>query len=185
VTIPEKTSDDAPIFLVGFMASGKTTVGRLLAAGLGWGFVDLDDLVVAAAGRNVPEIFAAEGEPGFRRRELEALRRAAARPRTVVATGGGAVCREEALAIVLDAGRVVALDVSAEEAVRRAGTGSGRPLLDGDADPLGAARRLLEARRDFYRRAHLRIETEGRTPAEIVRLVGEKLGLEAIAGRSV
>lgn len=175
---------DAPIFLVGFMASGKTTVGRLLAARLGWRFVDLDDLVVEGAGQSVAEIFASEGEPGFRRREAEALRRAAASPRTVVATGGGAVCREEALAIVLDAGRVVSLEVSAEEAVRRAGTESGRPLLDSEADPLGTARGLLEARREFYRRAHLRVETEGRAPEEVARLIIQELGLPGGARRT-
>ena len=158
---------DAPIFLVGFMASGKTTVGRLLADRLGWAFADLDDLVARTAGRTVAEIFAAEGEAGFRRRESGAVRDAAERRRLVVATGGGAACREENLAVMLAAGRVVALTVSPEEAIRRAGDVSGRPLLDGKADPVAEARRLLEARRPFYDRAHLRIETDGRSPRQI------------------
>ena len=67
----------APIFLIGFMGSGKTTVGALLAEHLGWSFVDLDDLVVRSAGLTVAEIFAREGEEGFRRRETEAVRAAA------------------------------------------------------------------------------------------------------------
>src|SRR4029079_15633885 len=119
---------DAPIFLVGFMASGKTTVGRLLADRLGWAFADLDELVTRAAGRTVPEIFAAEGEAGFRRRESAAVREAAGRRRAwcgrvdappcaeaavrrggVGATGGGAACREENLAAMLEGGRVIAL----------------------------------------------------------------------------
>ena len=111
---------DAPIFLVGFMASGKTTVGKVVASRIGWAFADIDDLVTKAAGLSVAEIFAAEGEEGFRRRESDAIREAAARTRAVVATGGGAVCREENLALMLAAGRVVALAVSAEEAVARA-----------------------------------------------------------------
>jgi shikimate kinase len=169
-------TSDGPIFLVGFMASGKTTVGRLLAGRLGWAFADLDDLVVAAAGMTVAQVFAAEGEAGFRRRESDAVRVAAARSRTVVATGGGAACREENLAVMLAAGRVVALAVSAEEAVRRAGTSSGRPLLDGKADPVAAARELLAARRAFYERAHLRVETDGRIPDAVADLVSDGLG---------
>ena len=160
---------DAPIFLVGFMASGKTTVGRMLADRLGWAFADLDELVTRAAGRTVPEIFAAEGEAGFRRRESAAVREAAGRRRVVVATGGGAACREENLAAMLEGGRVIALGVSPEEAIRRAGGASGRPLLDGKADPVGEARRLLDARRAFYDRAHIRFQTDGRTPGEIAQ----------------
>ena len=168
---------DAPIFLIGFMASGKTSVGKLLAARLGWAFVDLDEMIVGAAGVTVPEIFAREGESAFRRRESEAVRAAAARPRTVIATGGGAACREENIAAMLAAGRVVALAVSAEEAVERAGATSGRPLLDGSADPVGAARALLAAREPFYARAHLRVETEGRPPDAIVDAVLRDLHL--------
>ncbi len=161
------TQPDAPIFLVGFMGSGKTTVGRLLARRLGWSFADLDDLVVRAAGMPIPEIFAREGEPAFRRRETDALREAAGGRRAVVATGGGAACRDENLTLMLEAGHVVALAVSAAEAIRRAGGASGRPLLDGAADPLATAGKLLAARQPFYARAHWRFETDGRSPAEV------------------
>jgi shikimate kinase len=122
--------DDAPIFLIGFMASGKTTVGRLLAERLEWAFVDLDKLIEDGAGGTVADIFAAEGEEGFRKRETEALREVAQRRKTVIATGGGAPCREENLEAMLGAGRVFWLEVSPEEAVQRAGKASGRPLLD-------------------------------------------------------
>jgi shikimate kinase len=158
---------DAPIFLVGFMASGKTTVGKLVASRIGWAFADIDDVVTRAAGRSVAEIFEAEGEEGFRRRESDAIRESASRARAVIATGGGAACREENLALMLTAGRVVALAVSAEEAVARAGTDSGRPLLDGQADPLAFARGLLSARAQFYARAHLLVDTEGRAANDI------------------
>jgi shikimate kinase len=169
---------DAPIFLIGFMASGKTTVGRLVAQRLGWRFEDLDELIVAAAGASVPKIFADEGELGFRRRETQAVAAAAGQRATVFATGGGAACREPNLDAMLTSGRVVALEVSPEEAVRRAGDQSGRPLLDGQADKLTAARALLGARRDFYRRAHVRVATDGRTPEEIAAEVIGKLALE-------
>jgi shikimate kinase len=166
---------DAPIFLVGFMGSGKTTIGKLLARRLGWSFADLDDLIVRAAGMSIPEIFAREGEPAFRRREADALRQAAAGRRSVVATGGGAACRDENLALMLGAGRVVALGVSAAEALRRTGAASGRPLLDGAADPLAAAGTLLAARQPFYARAHWRFQTDGRSPAEVANQVAAAL----------
>src|SRR5215510_4634653 len=103
---PPPPPDDAPIFIVGFMATGKTTVGRLLAARLGWQMIDLDDEIVRAAGMSVKQIFATRGEAGFRDEEARAVRAACARRRTVVATGGGAVCREDNLAGMLAAGRV-------------------------------------------------------------------------------
>jgi shikimate kinase len=174
--VPMPASDpEAPIFLIGFMGSGKTTVGRLLAQRLGWSFADLDDRVVQAAGMPIREIFAREGEPAFRRRETEALRAAAAERRTVLATGGGAACREENLRLMLEAGRVVALEVSPAEAVRRAGAASGRPLLDGAADPIAAAATLLSARKAFYARAHARVDTDGRPPARIAEEIASAL----------
>jgi shikimate kinase len=162
------SDDDAPIFLIGFMASGKTTVGRLLAERLDWTFVDLDKVIEDEAGTTVPEIFAAEGEAGFRKRETDALLAVAKRRKVVVATGGGAPCRDENIEAMVTAGRVFWLDVSAEEAVRRAGSTSGRPLLDGAADPLAAAHKLLAARRPFYQRAHAGVVTNDRSPSQIV-----------------
>ena len=140
---------DAPIFLVGFMATGKTTVGRILAARLGWALVDLDEMIAVEAGQAVPRLFEAEGEAGFRAREARALAAVSAQQRLVVATGGGAACREDNLRTMLDAGRVVALAITPEEAVRRARGGAGRPLLAGQADPVARAAELLAARAPF------------------------------------
>jgi shikimate kinase len=156
--------DDAPVFLVGFMATGKTTVGQIVAARLGWAFQDLDAAIVRAAAMSVSQIFASEGDAGFRRRETEAVKAAAARTQTVVATGGGAACREPNLTIMLTAGRVVALAATPEEVLRRLGDAStGRPLLDARADRLGAAAELLAAREPFYERAHHRVDTVGKS----------------------
>ena len=175
--------EDAPIFLIGFMASGKTTAGRLLAERLDWTFVDLDKIIEDAAGKTIPEIFAAEGEAGFRKRETEALHDVAKRRKTVVATGGGAPCSEENLNAMLSEGRVLWLDVTAEEAVRRAGKASGRPLLDGAADPVAAARTLLEARRPYYSRAHAGVETMDYSPNEIVnQLLHASMVIGAMSG---
>jgi shikimate kinase len=167
----------APIFLIGFMASGKTTVGKLVAERLGRSFQDLDRLIVAGAGRTVADIFAVEGEAGFRRRERAALESAAALEQAVVATGGGAAASADNLDFMLGAGRVVALRVSPAEAVRRAGTRSGRPLLDRSGDPPAAARALLAARQPFYERAHLSVETDGRSPVAIAEAVIAGLGM--------
>ena len=149
------------------MASGKSTVGRLVAEQLGWAFCDLDELIVAAAGRTIPEIFAAEGEPGFRIREAEAVRASTGSRRTVVATGGGAACREENLAAMLKSGVVVTLEVSPDEVLRRAGSRSSRPVLASAADPRATVIELQRAREPFYARAHARVETDGRPPEQV------------------
>ncbi len=178
--------DDAPIFLIGFMASGKTTVGRLLAERLDWTFVDLDKVIEDAAEKTIPEIFAAEGEAGFRKLETATLREVAKRRKIVVATGGGAPCREENIDTMLQAGRVFWLEVSAEEAVQRAGKESGRPLLDDAADPVAAARDLLAARRPFYERAHGHVGTSGSSPKEIVdELLGQSMVIGLVANDEV
>lgn len=162
---------EAPLFLVGFMASGKSTVGRLVAARLGWDFRDLDRVIADVAGRTIPEIFAAEGEEGFRRREAEAVAEAAGLRRTVIATGGGAACREPNLSRMLAAGHVVALAVSPEEVVRRTQGRSNRPLLDGAADPLAAATALLRVREAFYAQAHATIDTQDLQPDQVAAAV--------------
>jgi shikimate kinase len=167
----------APIFLIGFMATGKTTVGRLVAAQRGWSFVDLDEVIVGEAGMTVAEIFAREGEAGFRQREAAAVRQAVSRQQTVIATGGGAACREDNLSTMLAGGRVVALSAPPAEVLRRVGGPSGRPLLDGKdgkdgkVDPLGTAAALLAAREPFYARAHHTVDTVGKSPAEVAALV--------------
>ena len=165
--------DDAPIFLIGFMASGKTTVGRLLAERLDWAFVDLDKVIEDGGREDGRGDLRGGGGGGVpEARDRGGARGGAERRKTVVATGGGAPCREENLEAMLAAGRVFWLDVSAEEAVAARGQGSGRPLLDGAADPVAAARKLLDARRPFYERAHERLDTEGpRRPGEVAKML--------------
>ncbi len=145
------------------MATGKSTVGRLLARALGRPFVDLDTLVEETAQMTVAEIFRSSGEPAFRRYEAEALARALAMPDAVIATGGGAACREDNLQAMLTRGQVVALSAPPSEILQRTGRASGRPLLDGAADPVAAATELLRQREPFYARAHIRVDTVGKT----------------------
>ena len=153
--------------LIGFMASGKTTVGRLVAEHLEREFLDLDHLVEETAGMKVPELFRTRGEPAFRKAESEALDRALKMDGIVLATGGGAACREDNLQAMLASSFVVALSAPPAEVLKRTGGASGRPLLDTAADPLAEARRLLAEREPFYARAHLRVDTVGRPPPEV------------------
>jgi shikimate kinase len=157
-----------PVVLIGFMGTGKTTVGRLLAGRLGRRFLDLDQVIVQDAGRPISDIFRDQGEAAFRLLESAALGRVLGEDAVVIATGGGAACREDNLSAMLARAHVVALFASPDESVRRAGAHSGRPLFDNAADPVAAARALLAGREPFYRRAHVHVDTEGRGPEEIV-----------------
>ena len=164
--------------LIGFMATGKTTVGRMVAERLERQFLDLDHLIEETAGMKVPELFRTQGEPAFRRAEAEALRQALKMDGIVLATGGGAACREENLREMLASAYVVALSAPPAEVLKRTGGASGRPLLDSAADPLAEAERLLTEREPFYARAHLRVDTVGKAPpdvaAEIVAAVRQE-----------
>ncbi|MBK9036611.1 MAG: bifunctional shikimate kinase/3-dehydroquinate synthase [Myxococcales bacterium] len=154
---------DVPVFLIGFAAAGKTSVGRRLADALGRRLIDLDDAIAAAAGQPVPALVAAD-EPGFRRREAAALAEAAAAPDApIVATGGGAAAHGDNLARMQAAGVVIALDVSLATARDRAAPGT-RPLLERPAAEVEA---LFRRRAPIYRRAHATIATAGRSVAEV------------------
>lgn len=155
----------APLFLVGFMAAGKTSVGRELAARSGRRFVDVDDAIELAGAASIGELVARD-EPEFRRREASALARviAGASDAPIIATGGGAAAHGDNLDRMRAAGCVVALGVDVGEAERRARGGPARPLL---AD----ARRLAAARAPSYRRAHAVVDTTARPIGEVVAFV--------------
>lgn len=156
------------LYLIGLPASGKTTLGRQLAAHYGRGFLDLDQRIVADAGQSIPEIFASEGEDGFRRREAAALAAVAqhkGRP-LVVATGGGTPCFYNNLAVLHASGFALWLDVPLAELKRRLARrnqAATRPLLAATtaaATPQEALAdwldRTLAARSRFYAQARLR-----------------------------
>jgi shikimate kinase len=124
------------IFLYGPPASGKTTLGSLLAKSLGMFFVDLDELISSQAGISIPDIFATEGEAGFRRREKEALRQIFKRPEQVVALGGGALLDEENRSLAENNGTVVCLSAPFGELITRM-------KVDDDSRPCWMERRLL------------------------------------------
>src|SRR5213078_1596324 len=137
------------VILTGFMATGKTEVGRRLARRLGRPFVDIDGLVEAASGKKVADIFASEGEARFRQLERAAVAEACLVPEAVVATGGGTLLDAENRRRLAAAGPIVCLAASPEEILRRVGDPRPRPLLaDGSTggDRLARIRQLLAER---------------------------------------
>lgn len=161
------------VVLVGFMGSGKTTVGRLLANRLGWSFVDLDDEIERLAGRTVEELFRDEGEARFRELETAAGARALAAERAVLAPGGGWSLAPGRIDGLPPGTLSVWLRVSPETAVRRATShGRVRPLLAG-AGALERARALLTEREPVYARAGLHLDAEHTTPMALVREIAE------------
>ena len=159
-----------PLFLSGFMATGKSTVGRLLAEKTQRPFIDLDARLAARLGATIPEYFARAGEAAFRNEERQELRRVLAEPfgdrAPVVALGGGALLGREIRLEVLDQAVVITLAASPAEVARRAGGRSGRPLLDAP-DPEARALELLAQRKLAYAEAHAELMTDGRSPAVV------------------
>jgi shikimate kinase len=168
------------VVLTGFMGTGKSVVGRRLAERLALPFVDLDDAIEAAASMAIPEIFASEGESGFRRRERELIAGLANRGSCVVATGGGALLDPENLRNLRTGGAMLVCLV-AEPAVilQRLGGDVRRPLLQ-SPDRLARIRELLEQRAAAYAQADLSIDTSGADIEEIVDRIVCHLRLEAV-----
>jgi len=156
-----------PLFIIGFMGAGKSTVGGIVAARLGRPFLDLDREIERETGRTVAELFSAHGESGFRDAERAALALAARQPGIVVACGGGVVTDVGSHAILRESGTVVYLRVSADEAVARVGfDSSGRPLLLGG--DLRSAEALLRSRERLYEAAaDIVVDTVGRSVEQI------------------
>jgi shikimate kinase len=156
------------------MGTGKTEVGRRLAQTLGRTFVDTDRLVEATAGRTVAEVFATEGESGFRTRERTAVAEACALPTAVIATGGGALVDPENRRRLAAAGPIVCLTATPDEILRRIGDAESRPLLAGrhtDAERLDRIRELLAARATAYAAATHTVETTGLSVDQVVERV--------------
>ncbi|GAA2941990.1 3-dehydroquinate synthase [Kitasatospora cinereorecta] len=171
------------IVLVGPMGVGKSTVGELLAERLGTTYRDTDADVVATAGKAISEIFFDEGEERFRALERQAVREALARHTGVLSLGGGAVLDEETR--ILLAGRpVVYLSMDVDEAVRRVGLSTARPLLA--VNPRRQWRELMDARRHLYEEvARTTVATDERTPEEVARAILDALELPEHTGESV
>jgi shikimate kinase len=152
--------------LAGMMGSGKSTVAAVLGRLLGRPVISLDAVIAARAGKSIPVLFAEDGEAAFRALERAAV--AAIPPGAVADLGGGAFCDPASAALLLSRGRVIFLDVSAAEAARRIGAGTGRPLA-------ASWETLLRARLPRYRRAHLTVRVDGLSPEAVARRIVESL----------
>ena len=178
---PPARNSACAIVLIGFMASGKTSVGRMLSQSLGWAFQDLDDRIEAQQGRTVARIFRDSGEHAFRQAEREALTKllkelSSASP-TVIALGGGAFAQPDIRQVLADADvPVVWLDALPEALWERCLTEpSQRPL----ARDLNQFRQLYEERRRHYTEAALHIDTSGKEVQTIAEELIERLGLNS------
>ena len=167
------------IALVGLMGVGKSSVGRRLASALGLPFRDADTEIEAAAGRSIPEIFAALGEPAFRDGERRVISRLLEGPPHVLATGGGAFMSAETRELIK--ARAVSVWLRADLGVlaQRLGRKDSRPLLTGK-DPIAVLRAQAEARYPAYAQADIVVETGDTahhvTVGEVIRALTAHLG---------
>jgi shikimate kinase len=146
------TTTHTNIVLIGFMGSGKTSIGRLVAHRLGFQFIDTDAVIVERAGMQVAEIFARHGEAWFRDQETATLRSLGILNRSVISTGGGIVTREENREILRGLGYVVWLTASEDVIFDRVSRNKKRPLLQ-TPDPRGTVHKLLTERHPLYEAA--------------------------------
>lgn len=164
------------IALVGFMGTGKSSVGRLIADQLHFAFLDTDELVETRAGKSISTIFAQEGEPAFRKMEETIVGELATRKRTVISTGGGVAAVPANIASLREHALVVCLWASPEKIWERVRGQSHRPLLR-EADPLAKIRQLLTAREPFYKQADVLLNTELRSVREVAQQVLHQFNL--------
>lgn len=172
------------VVLIGFMGCGKTTLGARLADMLGLKFVDMDDCIIKRAGCSIPEIFAHQGEAGFRKLESAVLEELGTASRQVIATGGGVVTVPENLPKLQAAGFVVWLNPPERAIWNRVSRNRNRPLLQ-TADPRRTVHDLLEKRRPLYAAAaDLEADTKGLTPDEAAYGIAESVRLHFASRRA-
>ena len=158
------------IVLVGFMGTGKTSIGRRLSTQLRMRYVDTDDIIERDSGRSISDIFAEDGEPTFRELESEAVRKVSKLYNYVISTGGGVVLKEENMVELKRNGIIFCLTATAEEIYRRVQHQSHRPLLQ-TADPLMKISTMLEERHPYYAKADYTVETTGRSFGEVMAYI--------------
>lgn len=155
------------LILTGFMGSGKSSVGKIVAERLGYRFIDLDAEIVAVAGCSINDIFARDGEHAFRTLESSQLEQILSTgERSVVATGGGAVISTQNRALMRTLGVIINLKVPLEQVLTRLKGCSDRPLLAGE-DAESRAKALMNEREQFYADADIRIDTDGKSVEDV------------------
>lgn len=160
------------IILTGFMGTGKTAVGKRLAKKLARRFVDIDAEIEKRENMSIDDIFKTQGEKRFRDIETEILRQYSEERNVIIATGGGAVLREENMAYLRKNGIIFCLHASPETIFERTSRSNMRPLLNVQ-NPMQKIRELLANRRPFYEKAGIMIETDKKNPLEIAEEIVE------------
>ena len=158
------------VILCGFMATGKSSVGKRLAELLGYRFLDMDAEIEAGAGMPISEIFASRGEAAFRRLESDMVQRLASHSGCVIATGGGTIADPDNLETLRQCGILITLEADPETILERAGSAGDRPMLSGN-DRLGRITDLLAKRADAYARADWAIDTSGLSIDQVARRI--------------
>jgi len=166
MTSTNRATQNGNLILTGFMGTGKTTVGRILARRLNRPFLDCDDLIEERAGMTISEIFTSRGEAAFRQLETGLCRELNGQSGLVIATGGGMLIDPVNRQLMEGSGRVICLLTTPEAAVERLAGRDNRPLL-AESDQLAAARQILEKREAIYNSFEWRVETAGRAPEEV------------------
>jgi shikimate kinase len=167
------------IALIGFMGTGKTSVGRLVAEQLHFHYLDTDEMIQAATGRTIAEIFSTSGEPAFRALEEKAVTELAEKAQTVISAGGGLPVNPNNLANLKTHALVVCLWASPAKIWERVRNQTHRPLLH-DPDPQKKICELLAAREPFYKQADILLNTEARSLREVAQQVVHQFRLQAI-----
>lgn len=163
------------IVLTGFMATGKSAVGQLLARRLGYAFFDTDEMIEKQTGHTIADLFAKGGEPSFRELEAKTVSLVALMDQSVIATGGGVPLRTSNMDELERNGRIFCLTASPETIVRRLDLGAvPRPLLAG-ANPIDRVRELLKEREGAYSRFHETIETDDLTDQQVADRIAERV----------
>ena len=168
--------------LIGFMGTGKTSVGRLVAESLHFDYLDTDEMIQSGTGRIISDIFKTDGEPAFRALEEKVVAELASRAKTVIATGGGLPTNLKNLASLKTHALVVCLWASPEKIWERVKNQSHRPLLH-DTNPQAKIRELLAAREPFYKQADVLLNTELRSVREVAQQIVHQFRLATSSRR--
>jgi shikimate kinase len=162
------------IYLVGFMGTGKTTVGKILAAKLKRQFIEMDEAIEKEEACSITEIFATKGEPYFRKLESDLLKKLSTETDLIVSCGGGLICNKENLKILTETGTVFNLAASAKIIYERTKKYSHRPLLN-VANPVLKIDELIKIRNQYYNKAHHTIDTTEINPDEVAEKIIDEL----------
>ena len=168
---------DKNIVLIGFMGTGKSSVGKILAKKLNRTWVDVDHCIEEKEKRKIAEIFEREGEGYFRRLEKDMVKEVAEGTDLIITTGGGVVIDAENVEALRKKGFLIALTATPETIFQRVNGSRHRPLLK-NADKMGEIRRLLEQRRPFYAKADRLFSTDGKTAAQVADAIVDALEKE-------